>query len=117
MDQLLDFLTNKWYPEINKHMKGSGVTFFLLEGDRGENEGTLAWGVYCESEEVRNKIWPADGSGSEEWSAVMQKMQPLNEESNKLATYTSVYTEWKILKAIQFILYRPQPLRWGFFMR
>lgn len=95
MNQLLDFLTNKWYPEINKNVEG--VTFFLLKGDRGEKVGTLAWGVYCESEEVRNKYWPGDGSGSDEWRAVMQKMQPLIEEMNKLATYESVFTEWKIL--------------------
>ena len=96
MDQLMDFLTNKWYPEINRHMKGSGVTFFLLKGDRGENNGNLAWGIYCESDEVRNKYWPGDGSGSGEFGPIWQKMQPLNEELGKLATYKNVGTDWKI---------------------
>ncbi len=36
MDQYLDFLTNKWYPEINKLLKGA--TIFGLAGDCGENE-------------------------------------------------------------------------------
>ena len=97
MDQLLDFLTNKWYPEINKLLVGEGVTFFLLQGDRGENTGNFAWGIYCESEEVRNKYWPGDGSGSGEGGPLWQKMQPLNEELNKLVTYKNVGTDWKIL--------------------
>jgi hypothetical protein len=95
MNQFIDFLTKKWYPEINKHAEG--VIFFLLKGDRGENEGNLAWGVYCESEEVRNKYWPGDGSGSDELSALLQKMQPLLEEMNRMATYETVFTDWKIL--------------------
>lgn len=94
MNQFLDFLTNQWYPEMNKHV--DGVTFFLLKGDRGENEGSLAWGVYCESEEVRNKYWPEDGDNGE-WSKVMQEMQPLIEKMNKLGSSTTVFTDWKIL--------------------
>jgi hypothetical protein len=95
MNQFVDFLTNKLYPELNKHMEG--VTFFLLKGDRGENEGALAWGIYFDSEEVRNKYWPAEGSSSEEMTKVMQDIQPLMDEMNKLGSATTVFTEWKIL--------------------
>jgi hypothetical protein len=97
MDQLLDFLTNKWYPEINKLTEGEGVTFFLLQGDRGENTGNIAWGIYCESEEVRNTYWPGDGSGSGKGGQLWQKMGPLTEELNKLITYENDGGDWKIL--------------------
>lgn len=95
MNQYLDFLNNKWFPELNKLM--DGVTFFGLKGDRGENENGFATLVYCESEDVRNKYWPGDGSRSEEWAAVREKIQPLMDEMEKLGTYTTVFTEWKLL--------------------
>jgi len=98
MDQVLDFLTNKYYPGMNKFLEGDGVTFFLVQGNRGEQTGNIAWGIYCESEEVRNRYWPGDGSGSDEWRALLQKMQSLNEELNKLATYKNrASTDWKVL--------------------
>ena len=97
MDQLLDFLTNKWYPEINKLVEGEGVTFFMLQGDRGEYTGNIAWCIYCESEEVRNAYWPGDGSGSGKGGALWQKMESLTEELNKLATYENVGGDWKVL--------------------
>jgi len=98
MDQVLDYLTKTFYPEINKSFEGEGVTFFLVQGDRGEHTGNIAWGVYCESEEVRNKYWPGDGSGSDEGRALVQKMQSLNEEFSKLATYKNgANTDWKVL--------------------
>jgi hypothetical protein len=97
MDQLLDFLTNKWYPEINKLTEGEGVEFFLLRCDRGEKTGNLAWGIYCESEKVRNTYWPGDGSGSGKGGQLWQKMGPLNEELSKLITYENVGGDWKVL--------------------
>jgi hypothetical protein len=97
MDQVLDFLTNKWYPEANKLVEGEGVTFFLLQGDRGEYTGNIAWGVYCESEEVRNRYWPGDGSGSGKGAEVWEELGPLFEEMNKLVTYENVGGDWKVL--------------------
>lgn len=95
MDQYKDFLNSKWYPELNKLVEG--VTFFGLRGDRGENANAFATLVYCESEDIRNKYWPGDGSDSDEWSAVLEKLQALFEKMQKLGTYTSLYTDWKIL--------------------
>ncbi len=60
-------------------------------------KGGIATLVYCESKAARDKYWPGDGSGSEEWSGILQKMQPLLEEMGKLGTYTTVFTEWLIL--------------------
>ena len=97
MDQFLDFCTNKWYPAINKLLEGEGVTFFMLQSDRGAKKGNFAWGIYCESEEVRNAYWPGDGSGSGKGGALWQKMEPLNEELSKLITYENVGADWKIL--------------------
>jgi hypothetical protein len=94
MNQYLDFLNNKWYPQLNK--LAEGVTFFALKGDRGENANSYATLVYSESEDVRNKYWPGDGSDTGEWSAVLQKTQPLYDELQKLGTYTTVFTAWKI---------------------
>ena len=97
MDQFLDFCNNKWYPAINKLLEGEGVTFFMLQSDRGAKKGNFAWGIYCESEEVRNKYWPGDGSGTGKFRPIGEKMQPLNEELNKLITYKNVGADWKVL--------------------
>jgi hypothetical protein len=94
MDQFMDFMTSKSIPEMNKEFEG--VKFFALEGDRGEGADGVAFLVYCESVEVRNKYWPEAESQSEEYMAILQKLQPLMEEQNKLGTYTRVYTEWVI---------------------
>ena len=90
----MDFLLNKYLPATNKEFEG--VKFFMLEGDRGEGANSIAMLVCCESLDARNRYWPGAGSPSDEFRAIMQKLQPLVEEHNKLASYTSVYTEWVI---------------------
>ena len=94
MDMYMDFLTNKYIPAFNKEFEG--VKFFLLKGDRGEGATSIALLVWCKSLEVRNKYWPGAGSPSDEFRAIMEKLQPIIDEDSKLATTTNVYTEWLI---------------------
>jgi len=94
MDQYMDFMVNKNIPALNKEVEG--VKFFMLEGDRGEGANSVAFMVWCESLEVRNKYWPEESGPSDEYRAILEKVQPLMDELEKLGTYTRVYTEWVI---------------------
>jgi hypothetical protein len=95
MNQYMDFVINKYIPELNKAFEG--VTFFMLKGDRGEHEKWFTMLVYCESINVRNKCWPGEGNTNDEFSAVMEKIRPLKDELRKWGTFKSVYTEWMML--------------------
>jgi hypothetical protein len=70
------------------------MTMILLEGKRGENANSLGWLFLFDSEEDRNKYFNEDGTTSELWDTANQKMEAINEEMNKLGTWTSVYTDW-----------------------
>lgn len=94
MNQFLDFYNNKYLPETNKHFEG--VKFFTLKGDRGENNNGFSVMMYMESMEVRNRYWPEAGKSSDEMSAIMEKLTPINTELSKLGTTTSTYTDWVI---------------------
>jgi hypothetical protein len=94
MDQYMDFMINKTIPALNKEVEG--VKFFMLEGDRGEGANGLGFMVWYESVEVRNKYWPEESGPSDQYRAILEKVQPLMDELDKLRTYTRVYTEWVI---------------------
>jgi len=94
IDQFNDFVANKYIPELNRLFEG--VEFFALTGIRGEHENSFARLVWIESAETRNRYWPEEGGGSDEYAAIQEKLKPLSDELYKLGTPTVLYTEWLI---------------------
>jgi len=93
MQQLEDFVINKYVPAYNKAFEG--ITAFPVKGLRGENENTLAVLFYMESDEIRTKYFPKEGEPSELAEASFAKLQKVQEEYSKLATQTDdLYTDW-----------------------
>jgi len=94
MDQFLDHLKKTWIPEVEKHL--DGWKGFIVKGNKGEhkNEYGIVW--YIESIEDHDKYHKTDGTPNEAMEAIVEELQPVIEESAKLGTWTSTYTDWII---------------------
>ena len=94
MDQYLDFFKNKWIPEFEKHV--DGWKGFIVKGNKGEhvNEYGMVW--YIESVKDHDKYLNKDGSNTDEFEAAMEKLQPMQDELDKLGTWSSEFTDWVI---------------------
>ncbi len=95
MDQCLDFLINKYVPEMEKHYKGLKVN--ILKGVRGVHETKIALMTYFDSEEARDRYWPEEAKPSDEAKTAGEKMQPLIDEFQKMGTWSDEYSGWVIL--------------------
>jgi len=95
MNQYLDFLAEKYIPELEKIMQG--WTVYIMKGDRGQQENDYAWMYWIESLEARDKYVPEESRRSEEGNKAFEKIMPFYEELQKLGTWTSEYTDWVIL--------------------
>ena len=94
MDQYLDFLINKYVPEMEKHYKGLKIN--ILKGDRGVHENKIAVMTYFESEKARDRYWPEEGTPSDEAKSAREKIQPLTDELQKMGTQSDEYSGWVI---------------------
>ncbi len=95
MNQVLDFMINKYIPEFEKNYPGTKV--YLLSGDRGENKYKVALMTVFESVQVRDKYYPAPDKSSPEADAANAKLQAsLGDMSNLFVDYSTVYTDWII---------------------
>ena len=94
LDQYLDYFTNKFIPELEKHFPG--VKLFLVKGLNREVEGEYGKIFIVESKKVYNKYWNDDGSNTDVTAAIVKNVQPLLDEGNKLGTTTDVITDWVI---------------------
>ena len=95
MNQYVDFLTNKYYPEMEKNFPG--LKRFCMIGDRGEYVNRIASIYYFESAEVRAKYWPNPDDSTPAAEAALAKMEELDKEYDKLViSITSEYTDWII---------------------
>jgi hypothetical protein len=94
VDQYQDFINNKMIPEWEKHFPGAKG--FIGKGLNRENKDEFAMLIVVESKKVYNIYWNDDGSATDEGAAAQEKMLPIAEEMNKLATYTTVITDWMI---------------------
>jgi hypothetical protein len=94
MDQFIDALSNKWIPEAEKIFDGWKP--FIVKGNKGEhvNEYGLVW--YIDSMHDHDKSFKSDGSLTDEVAANWEKLQPINEELEKLGTWSSTYTDWVV---------------------
>ena len=94
IDQYLDFFTNKLIPEFEKNFPG--VKLFLVKGLNREVKGEYGKIFIIESKKVFNKYWNDDGSYTDVTAAIVEKVQPLIDEGNKLGTTTDVITDWVV---------------------
>jgi hypothetical protein len=114
MDQFLDAVKNKWITEAEKHFDGwKGI---IVKGNKGEHmiEYGLVW--YIESMKAYNKFFNNDGSQTDEGKAVIEKLQPVEDELEKLGTWTSTYTDWVIQWGRDYMKhFEPPVMSWGHF--
>jgi len=94
MNQYLDFFTNKFIPELEKHFEGLEIT--LMKGDRGVYENKIGWVNYYKSEKDRDRYWPEEGKPSDEGKAAKAKVQPIFDELRKLGTWSDEFSGWVI---------------------
>ena len=95
MDQYIDFLNEKMKPAWEKADKGREV--FLMKGIRGENNNEFGMIIIYKDEAARNKHYNEDGSSSDYGIKIAGELAPIMAEVEKLATWTSSYTDWIIL--------------------
>jgi len=94
LDQYLDYFTNRFIPEFEKNFPG--VKLFLVKGLNREVKGEYGKIFIIESKKVYNKYWNDDGSYTDVTAAIVEKVQPLIDEGNKLGTTTDVIADWVI---------------------
>lgn len=94
LDQYLDYYTNRFIPELEKHFPG--VKLFLVKGLNREVKGEYGKIFIIESKKVYNKYWNDDGSYTDVTAAIVEKVQPILDEGNKLGTTTDVITDWVV---------------------
>jgi hypothetical protein len=95
MNQYLDFLVNKYYPEFEKNYPG--IKRFCMIGDRGELVNRIASIYYFESAEVRAKYWPSLDESTPAAEAALANMEEIVKEVEKYRiSVTSEYTDWII---------------------
>lgn len=94
MDQYIDFMHVKMIPAVEKQF--SGVKFFVLKGERGENINEIAFLWYFKTVKDRDAYFTAEGELSEKGMAAQVQLLPLLEEGGKMGTYTTTHTDWII---------------------
>lgn len=92
MQQFLDFYARRAIPQIETNFPGWKA--YLVKGIRGENENKFGVIYVISSEEDRDVLYNEDGSNTELGRTIMQKLQPVIDQSNQLGSWTSVYTDW-----------------------
>ena len=100
MEQYLDFTTNTFIPEAEKHFQG--MKAFLLGGGMeigGSEELKVEYSIifYFESEEVFNKFFDAEGNPNDVFMEAIEKLGPTSEKMDKLGTNSAPTLGWMIL--------------------
>lgn len=95
MDQFLDHLAESYIPLFEKYFKGWKV--YLMKGDRGENKDEYMWMYWIKSREARDQYFNDEGVTTDAGNEAIEKLQPVYEELQQLATWTSAFTDWLIL--------------------
>ena len=91
-NQFMDFLENKFIPKYEESFPG--LKMYVLEADRGENEGKFGLLFMFDSKESRDKYWPNMDETSELAQQGFEKMRPTSEEMVKFGTWSSTHTDW-----------------------
>ncbi len=91
MEQLTDFYINKYIPAFENAFKGAKG--FIIKGRRGDNENKFAILWYFPTEADRDKFFTTDGM-TDLGKAAAAKAAAIDKERDKLATVTTVFTDW-----------------------
>lgn len=94
IEQFTEFYINKFIPEAEKIWKG--WKFYLVKGIRGENNNSLGLIIIVNSEKERNKYYNSEGTHNDLGNTAFEKLKPVQDELDKLGTWTSKYTDWVI---------------------
>ena len=95
-NQYNDFYLNKFIPEFEKQFEGE-IKLYVALGDRGDDENLVGAFWVFKSVEVRDKYFTQDGTSTELFNSRLGNMQAINEELNKLGTFSRKhYTDWVI---------------------
>jgi hypothetical protein len=94
VDQFFDFFKNKINPELEKNMPG--VKCYVAKGVRGECLNCFSFIRTYKSKADQDKYFNEDGSSTEIYKAINEKLKSLMDELGKLGTYTAKNTVWEI---------------------
>lgn len=86
MDEFKTFYLNKVIPAYEENIPE--VKFYLIEAVRGEEEGNFGVLWVAETYEVRDKYHNPDGSYTEIGKAAREKIKPVLDQLNKMATFS-----------------------------
>lgn len=93
-EQLISFFKERFIPEWEKHMPG--VKLYITRCSFGEHKGKLGRFFILDSEETRDRYWNSDGSYTEVGRQIFEKVQPVIEESHRLADWRYTANDWVI---------------------
>lgn len=91
-NEFMDHFTGEFIPKYEESFPG--LHFYVLRGDRGENENKIGMLIFSESTDVRDLYWPAPDSTSAEAMKGFERMGTALEDLQKYGTFSSVYTDW-----------------------
>jgi hypothetical protein len=94
MEQFTEFFIDKYIPEAEKIWKG--WKFYLVKGIRGENINSFGLIIIINSQKERDKYYNSDGTSNELGNTAYEKLKPVQDELEKLGSFTSKYTDWVI---------------------
>lgn len=96
-NQFMEFMENTYKPSFEKAFPGTEI--IGLWGDRGELKNTFAGVVIFDSMETRDKYFPVEDEGGENWTEEQQKTwQNIRDGIGKLTLdFATIYTDWKVL--------------------
>jgi hypothetical protein len=93
MDQYLEVMKNKFIPLYDKYFECKS---YIAKGIRGECTDCISWIIVWNTEAGRDKFMKPDGGINEIGEAAMVKVQPAIDESDKLGSWSSKYTDWVV---------------------
>jgi F0F1-type ATP synthase membrane subunit c/vacuolar-type H+-ATPase subunit K len=94
MDQFKTFFINKVIPEYEKQFQD--VKGYLVNGVRGENKNSFGIVWLFETEKARDRYFNMDETTTDLGKSIVQKLDPISKELEKLGTYTTKYTDWVV---------------------
>jgi hypothetical protein len=94
MDQFRTFYITKLIPEYEKHMQGAKG--YIVDAIRGENANSMGIIWLFTSEKARDKYFNPDGSPTALGNQQIEKLTTVDQQLEKIATYTTKYTDWVV---------------------
>ena len=95
MNQVLDFMTNKWAPAASKAFSSENRVLKYLRGAAVSSD-KITFVIIYKDEATRNKFYNPDGTTNAGGKAAEAKMKSIMDEFNKLAIIKNEYTDWEV---------------------